>query len=217
MASHLNPYDLRNLINNPPSTLDEAINSIKKASADPTLRATPIADNPAILLLARHIGRLAMNGPDTPTLRAAILEKIKQQEQEHPLRYFARERMDVFRHNNDAKMLFHSTSRQILLQLAKHLGLQAGNYEYRTCLGGPAVCGESILHSDELYVQVSISCLGLQHDVLYRRVRSRTDYVGEQNHWASLEALLDTQSFAARLIRELQLSNASPSSPDRLL
>lgn len=45
-------------------------------------------------------------------------------------------------------------------------------------------------------------------DVLFRRLKERTDYVGEQNHFAGIAELLDAHTFAARVTRELRLSTS---------
>lgn len=89
-------------------------------------------------------------------------------------------------------------------RLAEELGFDTGSYDLRVCAGGPAVSGEVILHSDALYVQVSLSRYG-RNDVLYRRVRTRQDYCGERNHWATMRELLDPLKLAAKIAIDLGL------------
>jgi hypothetical protein len=60
------------------------------------------------------------------------------------------------------------------------------------------------LHSDRLYVQVSIGSIG-GHEILYRSVRGRDDYCSGRNHFARIDALLEPARFAARIAADLGL------------
>lgn len=84
------------------------------------------------------------------------------------------------RYGGSAKQAYHDAARKVLKQVAGYLGLVKGDWEYRRCEGGPAVRGESILHTDRVYVAVGYSGnLG----ILVRACASRKDYTGERNHW----------------------------------
>jgi hypothetical protein len=97
------------------------------------------------------------------------------------------------------KERFHKLGRRVLKQLAERLGLQAGSYDIRSCLGGPAVGGEVTLHGEGIYIQIcdspvpAISLTGVpQHcRVMYRSCEGRTDYCGGSNRWCGICELGD--------------------------
>jgi len=102
-------------------------------------------------------------------------------------------------YNAPAKAEFRLSAMAALLRLRKELGYTADGCSVRFNAGGIAVSGEATLHSNSLYVQVSQSNIGGCDAVLFRTCSSQTDYAGGANHWASAEALEDTEGFAERL------------------
>lgn len=64
-----------------------------------------------------------------------------------------------------------------LRQLAKDLGLLRGTYDVRFNPGGPAVCGDAILHHDKFYFHINDT------GVMWRHCSGRKDYTGEKNLW----------------------------------
>lgn len=98
------------------------------------------------------------------------------------------------------KQRLHREAKTVLRYLARALGLQPGDYEVRSNLGGIAVSGEITLHAATLYVQISDSAMfGRDMQILYRRCQHLNDYCGGRNHFARLTALLDLNRFAAQL------------------
>ncbi|MBR0978138.1 hypothetical protein JQ554_09095 [Bradyrhizobium diazoefficiens] len=89
----------------------------------------------------------------------------------------------------EAKRLFHSRARSQLRRIATALGLAPGFYDLRSNQAGIAVSGEIILHGDHLYVQVSQSAMGYHSGILFRTCKSRKDFVGGPNNFASLDLL----------------------------
>lgn len=86
-----------------------------------------------------------------------------------------------------AKEAFHREGVKFLSALAKALGLKAGTYDVRSNKAGMAVSGEVTLHSDDLYLQLSESCMGPGVKAMYRTCDSRKDCCGHQNHFADIE------------------------------
>ena len=109
-------------------------------------------------------------------------------------------------YNAEDKRQFHSEGKKALRLLAKALNLTAGSFEIRSNMGGIAVSGEVILHSDEIYIQISQSPFMRGNDILYRRCNGRKDYVGDRNHFAPIGELADYPSFAAKVKRHLSLT-----------
>ena len=84
------------------------------------------------------------------------------------------------------KKNFHKKHKVILCNIAEGLGLKKSEYDVRSCLGGPAVLGEVILHTDKFYLQVG----GMTTDqFMYRSAKSRQDYSGGANQWLPVAML----------------------------
>jgi hypothetical protein len=97
------------------------------------------------------------------------------------------------------KALYHKIGKQQLKKLAIALDLQSGTYDIRSNKGGIAVCGEITLHTDTLYCQLSQSCLGTGHEILFRSCKGRKDYTGGSNNFASAKCLDNPENFALQL------------------
>lgn len=105
-------------------------------------------------------------------------------------------------YNADGKKQFHNSGKRQLRKLAREqLGLKDSEFEVRSCLGGIAVAGEVILHTDKFYLQIHESFLGNDGlKVMYRTCKGRTDYTGGQNMYVSLDYLF-TPEFASELLK----------------
>ena len=91
------------------------------------------------------------------------------------------------------KDAFHALARKQFKALAAELRLQKGEYDLRTNKAGPAVLGETTLHTDKIYVQVgrSASCY-----LMYRTCNGRKDYCGGQNRYMQIEDLRNVKKMA---------------------
>jgi hypothetical protein len=101
----------------------------------------------------------------------------------------------------EAKCRFHQHARAQLLKLAEALGLDP--YDLRSNAGGIAVSGEATLHADRLYVQASQPATRANTGILFRSCEGRRDYVGGQNHFASLDLLHRPAELAALIRRHV--------------
>ena len=114
----------------------------------------------------------------------------------------AGQRIDAYSNVGAArKEKYHSLARRKLRKLANLIGLTAKDYDLRTNKGGIAVCGETTLHMDDLYIQVSQSALGRGHEILFRKCKGRKDYTGHHNHFAPAHRLDDVADFLDGLRR----------------
>lgn len=185
------------------ATIAEALTTLNAAVADCEKSRHQIDQDPAVLLLARHIGCLALEDrPEQAVLRTACMEAISALGKTPMLIALAKRGVS---YDADAKATFHAEGRKAIKRLAASLGLARGSHQVRSCQGGIAVAGEIILHSDQIYVQLSIGLMGRGHDVMFRRVEGRNDYTGGPNHWASIDELLDPDTLATRIRHELRL------------
>ena len=188
-----------------PSSLDSVaacLHALQAAAKDCLNAGLSFEADPAVMLLARHMGDVAVaKMPDRAALRSLCADAIADLAHKPVLVTLARRGVS---HDEDAKRLFQAEARKTLRRLAEALVLSPSTYDIRVCAGGPAASGEVILHGEQLYVQVSLGGYG-PGEVLFCRVSGRTDLVGARNSWAAIRELVDADAFAARLCRELDL------------
>jgi hypothetical protein len=107
----------------------------------------------------------------------------------------------------EAKKNFHRAAKTLLKRLAERLDKTGGpgtdtGYGVRDPIrsnqGGIAVSGEVTLHYDRLYVQVS-QRFASSAGVMFRECKSRKDYSGGYNNFATFAMLCNTEDMA-RLI-----------------
>jgi hypothetical protein len=99
-------------------------------------------------------------------------------------------------YESEPKARFHRKGRALLREIARLMKIPEGTYEIRSNMGGIAVSGEVILHSENIYVQLSQSFIGPDAGVMYRRCNGRKDCCGGRNHWMSWAQLLDLDATA---------------------
>jgi hypothetical protein len=195
------------------ATLPAALHALTTAIEDCRNAGLPHDGDPAVLLLARHLGTVAagMGRPDGE-LRRACMDAIAELRREPALIALAHKGVAQADH---AQKLFHADGRKAMRRLAEALGLSEDQYDLRPNKAGPAVSGEITLHGHEAYVQLSIGRMGPGNEVMFRRVTGREDYHGDRNHWASVQELVQPERFAERIRRELHLA-APAITPTRL-
>lgn len=90
-----------------------------------------------------------------------------------------------------AKAAFHRDGMSFLRKVAKALDIPSTDYRLSSNKSGIAGSGEVTLHSDDIYIQLSESCLFSGVQVLYRSCKSRKDYAGNRNNFVQCELLAD--------------------------
>jgi len=195
-------------------TLPTALHALNAAIADCRNAGRPHESDPAVILLARHLGAIAsqIERPNVE-LRCACMDAIAGLRRKPALIALAHKGVA---YDEPAKKLFHSDGRKALKRLADALRLPQGQYDLRSQKGGVAISGEVTLHSDEVYVQLSLGAMGPGREVMFRKVAGRKDYVGDRNHFASVHDLMSPDTLAARICRELHLSDPD-TTPTRLV
>lgn len=114
----------------------------------------------------------------------------------------AAERIDGYTDAGHArKEKYHSIARRKLRRLANEMGLTAKDYRLDTNRGGIAVCGETTLHTDTLYIQISQHIFGRGSDIMFRRCNGRKDYCGRENNFVPARRLDDVADFLDTLRR----------------
>lgn len=185
------------------ATLPACLHALTAAIADCRNAGNADDSDPAVILLARHLGAVAATiGGGDSGLRRACMERVSDLRGKPALVALAHKGVA---YDDLAKRQFHADGRKALKRLADALGLVEGSYDLRSNKGGIAVSGEVTLHGEEIYVQLSIGCMGRGHEILFRRVVGRKDYCGDRNHWADIAELMAPDRFAARVRGELHL------------
>lgn len=195
------------------TTLPACLHALTAAIDDCRNAGKSRDSDPAVLLLARHLGAVAEGiGPGGMHLRRACMDAIAELKRHPALVALAHKGVA---YDAPAKKLFHSDGRKAMKRLADALGLLPDSYDVRSSHGGIAVSGDVILHGAEIQVCLSLGCMGPGQEVMFRRVAGRQDLVGDRNHWASVHDLVQPDRFAARIRRELHLSQPA-TDPARL-
>jgi hypothetical protein len=76
------------------------------------------------------------------------------------------------------KQLFYLASTKLLLQLALELKLTSEDFVIRSNAGTKSASGELTLHGDSIFVQLYESFGHRGVGILYRRCKSRNDFIG---------------------------------------
>ena len=182
------------------TTITAGLHMVTKAIEDCQRAGMPSDQDPAVLLLTQHLGKLASSlATNGSNLRVRCMQAIGAIEASPSLRAIAASGVAGC---PDAKAAFHSEARTALKRFAEAFGYGPYDYELRTIMGGYAVGGDTVFHSDDLYVQVSPDCCG-PSELMFRRCRNRSDHHGMSNNWASLAELDTPQRLADRIRREL--------------
>jgi hypothetical protein len=161
--------------------------------------------DPAIILLARHLALICAPRGTDADLREACRDRIAALHDAPILKTLA------YRGVTDdaaAKRLFHSEGRAALRRLAEALGLGDNDYDLRSRKGGPASSGEVTLHGEEIWAELTIGIYGPGRELCFRKVRGRDDHCGDRNRWASIRELILPGALAARIRRELGISRS---------
>ena len=180
-----------------------ALHAIQAAITDCRNSGKAVETDSAVILLTLHLAAVSADRADDAVLRQHCMTEIAE------LRRFPALRTLAYRgvaYDEAAKRVFHAEGRTAMRRLAEALCLDEGGYDIRTNKAGPAVSGEITLHGEEVWVQLSLSALGPDNEIVYRRVRGRSDHLGDRNRRASVRDLLAPDSFAARIRTELALT-----------
>jgi hypothetical protein len=194
------------------ATIQTSTQAVADAMQDARNAGIHPEQDPAVVLLARHLGRVACGGDpaqmhdeDAP-LRRRCLQKIDELRGKPALVALIRRGVS---YDSEAKRAFHREARTTLKAAAREIGLGFGDYDLRNNHGGIAVSGEITLHSDSLYIQVGCSLMGTGREVMYRTCRDRRDYTGGRNFFCDVALLTDPVRFKRQLERDLGITCAA--------
>lgn len=186
------------------------LHAIQAAITDCRNAGLDFESDPAVVLLARHLGTVCAGRAPAADLRRDCIARIADLRNRPALKTLAYRGVA---HDEPAKRLFHSEGRTAMRRLADALELDEGSFDIRSNKGGPAVSGEVTLHGEDVWVQLSLGLFGPGREVCFRKVRGRGDHLGDRNLWASVRELVDPERFAVRIRRELRLPETARAAP----
>ena len=181
--------------------VEDAIKDARKAGLDPE-------HDPGVILLARHLGRLASpcDGTDVrpgdAALKRQCLERIAQLQARPAIIALVLRGVD---YDPDARIAFRREASRALRQIAYELGIPREQCAVQ-CFpdrGGPP--GDVTLGSDQLHLRITARALRSGREISYRRARSRNDEFGGPVHHGDIGCLSDIPRFALRIARDLAL------------
>jgi hypothetical protein len=111
---------------------------------------------------------------------------------------FAKLATDSIAYDETKKRRFHRLGKAVLKLITQELGLSKSEYTIRSNMGGVAVSGEVILHTDRVYVQFSQSAF-LLDSFMYRACDGKDDFCGAGNNWYKYSQLGDLKDFVSKL------------------
>ena len=181
--------------------VEDAIQDARNAGLDPER-------DPSVILLARHLGRLATSGdgtsirPDDAALRRQCLERIAELKAKPAIIALVRRGAD---YDPGAKRAFRREASRALRQIAYEIGITRDQcaVQWFPDHGGPP--GDVTLGSDKLHLRITTDAFRRGREITYRRSRSLHDEFGGPIHHADIGCFADIPRFALRIKRDLGL------------
>lgn len=178
------------------AALADAIVDARNAGQDPE-------QDPAVHLLARHLGRLSSGTPtnieaEDAGLRSACLMRIASQKQDCSLTSIVRRGQH---HDPAARRAFTEAATTRLRDLAFELGLDRSSYDLVKHTRHHNRASVE-LHSETLFVEINFVAHFETREVSFRRARTRTDSLGGRTYHADIGELDQLSRFAERCLRE---------------
>ena len=181
--------------------VQDAIKDARNAGLDPE-------HDPAVTLLARHVGRLADPAPDIATkledqgLRARCIERIDHLKGKPAIIALVCRGLDK---DIEAQRAFHREAGGALCELALNIGIDRADYDIHHAPDRVGVVGDVVLRSDEIHIRIAANALTIGREITYRRPRTRHDEFGGKPHHADIGKLTDVPRLARQVARDLQL------------
>jgi hypothetical protein len=184
------------------TSLTAVLHAINRGIEDCRVAGARPDSDPAIILLARHIGRLAEAVGDETALRSSCERRIAELDR-FPALLCLSLRGVAF--DKAAKDRFHFDGRKAMRRLADALGFAEGTYEVTSHHGDPAIAGDVVLSNPDIEVALSVGPLHEGYEVRY--FARRGPAARERLRFARISDFLKVERFAARLRRELRLTD----------
>ena len=187
--------------------VNEAMADARRAGHDPET-------DPSVLLLGRHLGRVASGGdpeqlhPDDADLRRACMDRIARLCTIEMLIPLVRRGVGT---DPDLIRLYKAAARERLRDLAHALGLEVTDYDIRqqACIAGIAPTIE--LAADTFSVLIDPCRIGAGSDLTWMKTRGRHQCWSSAQTRGDIGLLGDLTRFARTLRRDLHLATPAQS------
>ena len=190
------------------SILQTAVEAVEDAIKDARNAGFDPEQDPGVILLARHLGRLASPyhpagvHPEDAFLRRQCLERIAQLKAKPAFIAFVRRGID---YDPEAKRAFRREASRALRQIAYELGITRDQCAVQCFPDHCGPPGDVTLGSDQFHLRISTDAFRSGREITYRRARNRHDEFGGPIHYADIDCLTDIPGFGRRIARDLGL------------
>lgn len=199
------------------STVTTAIKAVEDAIQDARNAGLDPEQDPAVTLLARHVGRIASPGTaneaeiDQP-LRVACLERIADLRSRPAIVALVRRGVDF---DPEAKRAFRREASRSLRQIASEIGIASDDYRVHHDSDHFGAAGDVTLASGNVHIRITATRLKAGREISYRTSRNSHDELGGPLHHADIGRLADIPRFGRQITADLKL--VAPSGQDRFL
>lgn len=199
------------------STVLTAIKAVEDAIQDARNAGLDPERDPAVTLLARHVGRLATpcalddRSVDQP-LRAACLERIADLKSKPAIVALVRRGVDF---DPEGKRAFRREAGRALRQIANEIGLSSDHYTIHHDSDYFGAAGDVTLACGSLHIRITATRLKAGREISYRTARNRYDELGGPLHHADIGRLANLERFARQIAADLKI--VAPFGQDRFL
>jgi hypothetical protein len=191
------------------TTLQTGVDAVQDAIKDARNAGIDPERDPAVMLLARHLARIAGEPiaaeptSDEQTLRNSCIERLSDLKSKPAIIALVRRGVD---YDPEAKRAFRREASRSLRQIAAEVGLTHDQYTIN--LGGeqPGPVGDVTLASDYLHLRISAGNFRCGREFSYRKTRSRHDEFSGTLHQTDIGKLSDIPKLARRIESDLELT-----------
>lgn len=192
------------------ATYEIALQALNEAVADARLAGRDAATCPAILLLTRHLARVAAGAatlecPEDRDLRRQCMDRLAELKHAPAIIALVKRGLD---YKPEELRHYRREGARTLRMIAAALGISASGCRLEYITPQESLAGEHILHGDQIYIRISPERFG-EPGVAWRSPFWKPP--GPAIRKAPITVLADIPALAARIARELKLS--SPAQP----
>lgn len=189
------------------STVLTAVRAVEDAITDARNAGLDPERDPAVTLLARHLGRLASpaaatGGDEDQPLRDQCMARIAELKSKPAIVALVRRGVDF---DPEAKCAFRREASRALRQIACELGLSHDLYSIHHEGDRYGAAGDVTLASASVHIRISATRFTAGREISFRIPRTRHDEFGGPLRHADIGRLADVPRFAARIAAELEL------------
>lgn len=192
------------------TTVLTAIQAVADAVKDARIAGIDPEHDPAVALLACHVGRLAQpvagerETPCDTTLQARCLERIAQLKSRPAIIALVRRAVE---HDREAQRAYHHEAARALRCVAFNIGLARAQYDIHQGEDRFGIAGDVVMRGDALNIRITASPLRTGREITYRSARNKYDEFGGKPHQADIGQLADIPRLARRVAADLDLQD----------